>query len=143
MEDNALIWQSKTREEIFEEVWSKVQEQLVREEKTMTQYGQYHQLTLWNLFYRAILPDSLGLYLGIHKGPFPFLGSRATVQQAQIFTQGPMESTFGASYRCVTDMSELRAQSSLPGGSSDNILSPLYANRLQSFFADEYAVTDL
>ncbi len=141
--DVTLIWQSKTREQLFEQVWLAVRDQLEKEQKTMVEYGEYHQYTVWNLFYRAILPDSVGLLLGIHQGPFPFLGSRATIQQAQLITQKPLDTTFGVSYRCVSDMGEQKVHTTYPGGISDNILSSLYSNRLQSYLRNEYIKTEL
>jgi penicillin amidase len=136
--DDDILWQGRSREQLFSQVYDKVIHKLVDKNQTETTYGEWHTFTMSNQFYKAILPDQLATLLGIHHGPYPFEGSRATPQQAQKFAQGKLETTFAASYRFVSDLATKVTHTVVPGGPSDNILSSLYSNEIKAYLKYSY-----
>lgn len=137
-EEDQLLWQSKNRHETFLEIWNQVIQELHETNTTELNYGQYHQFSMFNQLYKGVIPDRIAKWLGIHRGPYPFEGSRSTLQQAQIFSKEPIEATPSVSFRFVSDMSNTTSFSVLPGGPSESIFSPLYANEVYMFLNNKY-----
>ncbi|QGJ69053.1 Penicillin acylase family protein [Planctomycetales bacterium 10988] len=97
-------------------------------------WGEVHQLTIRNAF----ISGKLGGWLGLHRGPMPMFGNHATPFQAQLVFSGKKPATFAPSYHFVTDLAEREAWTNLPGGASENLFSPHYADDLKLWKVGTY-----
>ena len=84
------------------------------------------------------MPENIGTILGVHYGPFPFDGNRATPKQAQLFETNGHVQGFAASYRHVSDLATDVSETNMPGGVSGNILSSLYTNNNNDWLNGNY-----
>ncbi len=106
-------------------VFKRVAETLLNSSSTAASdetWGQQQTVTMHNIFFGGRLPA----FCGFDHGPLQYRGGRATIHQGQIYRLAGRLTSFGPSYRLVTDMGEDAAYTCLAGGPSDRRFSRWY-----------------
>ena len=107
-------------------------------DKDVPEWGKMHDVTLINIFFRGNLPKVLAADLG----PFPYPGTRDTLNQAgrspKTFDTTERHDVFAPSWRYVADLSETFAETCLPGGVTGNLFSSLYDNFVTDYLGYKY-----
>ncbi len=93
-------------------------------------WGDVQRLELRHLMFGG-LPD----LFGFDRGPYPLVGSMATVCQGDVVQIGAGRVHVGPAYRFVTDLGEDCAYTSLPGGIDGSRFSPTYDRWLDDHLA--------
>ena len=96
----------KSREEIF---------QLAIEKGLQSKaqpYGETRSIYIPNIFFAGKLPK----IFGFDYGPYEHVGSRATIDQAQVFKSMGYPSTFAATFRMITDFAKNELHTNIAGG---------------------------
>ena len=91
-----------------------------------------------NMLFQGKLPD----FMGFDTAPIPILGGRATPHQGQLYKSAGRNTSFGASIRMVSDLSEKTLYTCLAGGPSDNRFSPWYLSELDDWQKGVYKKLD-
>ena len=99
--------------------------------------GDLQSMTHVNLFFQG-RTGSIGLLLGLDRGPYSQQGSHATVVQGAQGVHYGMLVHAGPVWRYVTDMGENGAWTVLAGGPSGVPGSPWYASELDMFHHGEF-----
>ena len=84
-----------------------------------------------------LLGGKLPLCFGFDRA-FELPGNRATVHQGQIYRAGGRETSFGPSFRMVTDLGTDEVHTTLAGGASDRRFSKWYANKFYDWLEGRY-----
>ncbi|MCI5055745.1 MAG: penicillin acylase family protein [Flavobacteriales bacterium] len=103
-------------------------------QKELKTWGEYNSITLKNI----LLGDSLPSWLGFNKGPIPLEGGRATIHQGQVYRSANRTSSFGPSFRIVTDMATNAIETNYIGGVSDRRFSSNYTNDVKNWQNKEF-----
>jgi len=85
-----------------------------------------------------IFGGQLPRFLGFDRGPVVLPGSRATVQQGQIYRSAGRTTTFAPSLRFATDMGIDELHSNISGGPSDRRFSRWYASEMKRWIDNDY-----
>jgi len=99
-------------------------------------YGKKHNVTMSHLLFGG----KLSRFMGFNHGPVVIEGSRATVNQGQIFRTGGRTTSFCPSYRIITDMGTDEIHTNLPGGPTDRRFSGLYITDVKNWLKGKYKV---
>lgn len=91
-------------------------------------------ITFTNMLFQGKLPE----FMGFDTPPIPILGGRATPHQGQLYSSAGRQTSFGASIRMVSDLSEKTLHTCLAGGPSDNRFSPWYLSELDDWHKGIY-----
>lgn len=97
-------------------------------------YGKTRRILVAHLLLGGRLPK----WFGFDKGPFELPGSRATIQQGQIFKFAEREISFGPTFRFITDMQSGEIFLNGTAGISDRRFSKLYFNRHENWLNGVY-----
>jgi len=139
---DSLLWKGESRETWFFRIWQKVSKKW-KSVESVPPWGEAHAYTASNMFFAGKL-GAAAKFLGLDFGPLPMKGNRATVCQGQVWRDDERELSFAPSWRFVSDMSTLKAETSLPGGPSSRFLSNLYTNDLfERYVNHEYKTLSL
>jgi penicillin amidase len=143
MIDKRLFWQSENQTGMIDRTiknafhhWNRKYGKATIHDR-LWNYGDVRQVYMKNIFFRDV-PDVIGSLLGIHFGPFVFVGSRGTPHQGQIFKTAGVDQAFGPSFRIVTDLGTDQSDTVLAGGVSGNIFSPHYMSDVQDWIHGRY-----
>ncbi|MFC2074830.1 penicillin acylase family protein [Bdellovibrionota bacterium] len=128
LSENSSWFKEKKPEELFR---TAAEEALKIEP---TPWKNSHNFVMRNIFFDGKLPK----WLGFDKGPFHLEGGRATPHQGQIYENGTRLTSFGPSFRFVTDMGVDELHSTLAGGPSDRRFSKWYASEIKNWCAGKY-----
>ena len=90
-------------------------------------WRDHQRVTMSHLLFGGKLPR----WLGFDRGPLEVPGSRATVQQGQIYRSGERTQSFAPSFRLVADLGRRGVSSVMAGGPSDRRFSPWYQSELE------------
>ena len=85
----------------------------------------------------------VGRMLGFDTRRYPMAGCHATPFQGHVLQTATRTTTFAPSYHLVTDLSEDRAWTNLPGGPSESAFSRYYKSDLDRWFTGEYKTLEL
>jgi penicillin amidase len=107
-----------------------------RSEATAPRWGDRQRASMTNLFFSGRLPR----WLGFDVGPIPLEGCRATVVQGALFDFHGHTTTFGPSWRCVTDLGSDAAHTVLAGGPSGRRSSRWYRSDVGRWLSGGYKV---
>ena len=118
----------RTREEIFVSALEMALAEPVQV------YGANRQVVMRHLLFGGKLPA----WLGFDRGPITLPGSRATVQQGQIYRSGGRDTTFAPSLRLVMDLATDEAHTALAGGVSDRRWSRWYVSDFENWLHGRY-----
>jgi len=99
-------------------------------------YGKINRINMSHILFGGKLPR----FMGFDYGPVVLEGSRATLNQGQIFRSAGRTSTFCPSYRIITDMTTDELHTNLPGGPSERRFSKLYTSDINNWIAGIYKV---
>jgi len=99
-------------------------------------WGEQRQIMMRNILLGGKLPT----WLGFDHGPVALEGNRATVVQGQIFTAYGRSTTFGVSWRFITDMATDDVHTVLPGGPSGRRFSKWYRSEVDRWLTGGYKV---
>jgi penicillin amidase len=99
-------------------------------------WGDQRKIMMRNVLFGGKLPT----WLGFDHGPVALEGNRATVVQGQIFTAYGRSTSFGVSWRFITDMATDEVRTILPGGPSGRRFSKWYRSEVDRWLAGEYKV---
>jgi penicillin amidase len=99
-------------------------------------YGDINRMTMSHILFGGKLPR----FMGFDYGPVVLEGSRATLNQGQIFRSAGKTSTFCPSYRIITDMTTDELHTNLPGGPSERRFSELYTKDIHNWATGIYKV---
>jgi penicillin amidase len=69
-------------------------------------------------------------------------GNRATIVQGQAFTLAGRSTTFGPSWRMVTDLGTDEVHTALPGGPSGRRFSRFYRSDLERWMRGEFKILE-
>lgn len=122
------------REGVFADVLDDVLRPL--DAASVPTWGERTRVVMRNIFFGGRLPK----WLGFDHGPIELEGNRATVVQAQLFTAYGRASSFGVSWRFISDMGEDEARTIVPGGPSGRRLSRWYRSEIDRWLRGEYKV---
>jgi len=132
--DNILLKEESSwfagekRDEIFRRVLKKALK--VKPEK----WGERQKITMTNIFFSGKLPK----FFGFDRGPITIPGGRATIHQGQIYRSAGRTTSFIASFRMVTDLSEDALHTNLAGGPSDRRFSRWYYSDMKNWKNGKY-----
>jgi penicillin G amidase len=96
--------------------------------------GEHSLFTMTNIFFQGKVPK----WLGFDYGPIMQEGSRATIVQGNLYLRHGRQTSFGPSYRAVTDMSSDQVFTVLAGGPSGRRFSPHYKTDIERWLNYEY-----
>lgn len=99
-------------------------------------YGDTRMIKMKHL----IFGDKLPQFLGFDYKPFPLPGSRATVQQGQIFKAAGRMMSFSPSFRLIADMGTDELHTNIAGGPSDRRFSKWYISDVENWRNGIYKV---
>jgi penicillin amidase len=102
-------------------------------------WGQRRPTLIKNIFFDGALPS----FLGFDKGPYNIEGNRATIVQGAVYKAHGRETTFCPSYRFISDLGSLKAETALAGGPSDRRFSKWYSNDLDNWYNFKYKTLEL
>jgi penicillin G amidase len=107
-------WLSKTVDNDF---FTRVLKKTLSEKPVgkIQKWGEKNKFVMKNI----LLGETIFGKLGLNKGPYPLEGSRATIVQANLYKQGQRDTSFGVSWRFITDLAEDVCYTTLPGGPSE------------------------
>lgn len=126
---NGILWKGESRNEMFKRVLNKVLPKL----KAKKTYGMIKKTYIYNTFFKPLFSGTFGTILGIHN-VLTVQGSTSTVAQGILFKNEFGEDVvIGQSYRMVIDMKSDSMETSLPGGTSENIFSKYYSFDLSNW----------
>tara|TARA_R110002072_G_scaffold58010_3_gene148474 strand:+ start:6660 stop:8855 length:2196 start_codon:yes stop_codon:yes gene_type:complete len=97
-----------------------------------------NSIVFTNMLFQGKLPE----FMGFDTAPIPILGGRATPHQGQLYSSAGRQTSFGASIRMVSDLSEKTLYTCLAGGPSDNRFSPWYLSELENWQKGVYKKLD-
>jgi len=97
-------------------------------------WGKRRSMVLRNI----VLGGKLPIWLGFDQGPVELEGNRATVVQGQLFTAYGRTTSFGVSWRFITDMAQDEAATVIPGGPSGRRFSKWYRSEVDRWLRGEY-----
>jgi penicillin amidase len=132
--DDPVWFGDAGREAVFSHVLSEVLHSV--DPSTIETWGHHRRVVMANILFG----DKLPRWLGFDHGPIELEGNRATVVQGQIFQAYGRSTSFGVSWRFVTDMSEDTAETILPGGPSGRRFSKWYRSEVDRWLTGEYKV---
>jgi penicillin amidase len=104
------------------------------------QLSDYQETLHSNLFFQGRL-GGIGTLLGIDFGPYPLIGSHATINQGARAVHFGILISAGPIWRFDADMAERGAWSALAGGPSGRWLSQWYASELTAFREGRFKFT--
>lgn len=102
-------------------------------------WGQKRPTLIKNIFFDGALPS----FLGFDKGPYGIEGNRATIVQGAVYKAHGRETTFCPSYRFISDLGSLKAETALAGGPSDRRFSKWYSNDLDNWYNFNYKTLNM
>ena len=88
------------------------------------------------------MAGKLSRVLGFDRGPIALKGSRASINQGQVYKNGGRVTCFAPSIRWITDFGAPCVHSALAGGASDRRFSRWYVSDLARWLADGPATWD-
>ncbi|MBT7670043.1 MAG: penicillin acylase family protein [Bdellovibrionales bacterium] len=125
---------------------SQERDQMVKEvvERVVSRYdgvaiptwGARPLFSMTNIFFQGKLPQ----WLGFDHGPIMQEGCRATIVQGNLYKRHGRQTSFGPSYRAVTDMAEDQMHTVLAGGSSGRRFSGYYTSDISKWLNFEYKI---
>lgn len=102
---------------------------LAKQQYTAQPWRESNSIVFTNMLFQGKLPS----FLGFDSEPIAILGGRATPHQGQLYSSAGRQTSFGASIRMVSDLSEKTLYTCLAGGPSDNRFSPWYMCELEDW----------
>jgi penicillin amidase len=128
LSENSAWFGGRTREAIF------LQAVGIALKKPVKPWGQVQRFMMTNIFFNGRAPA----FLGFDRGPFPTMGNRATIHQAQLYTSGGRRTSFLPAFRIVCDLSNNGARTNLAGGPSDRRFSKWYDSDVKNWLEGKY-----
>jgi penicillin amidase len=125
---------ARRRDEVCAEVLHDVLDSI--EVFSVPTWGEQRKIMMRNVLFGGKLPT----WLGFDHGPVALEGNRATVVQGQIFTAYGRSTSFGVSWRFITDMATDEVRTILSGGPSGRRFSKWYRSEVDRWLAGEYKV---
>jgi penicillin amidase len=120
--------EGRTREEVFGQAATRALEAPVGKWKEVNQF------MMSNLFFNGKLPR----WLGFDRGPYVAIGNRATIHQAQFYSNRGRRTSFLPSFRIVSDLAADAVLSNLAGGPSDRRFSKWYCSDVENWLEGKY-----
>jgi penicillin amidase len=99
-------------------------------------WGEHRQMMMRHILFGGKLPA----WLGFDHGPIALEGNRSTVVQGQVFTAYGRSTTFGVSWRFITDMATDEVDTVLAGGPSGRRFSKWYRSEVDLWLEGRYKV---
>ena len=128
LSERSAWFASETREDLYGRVAAEA-----LDGKILT-WGETREVTMSHIIFGGQLPR----FLGFDRGPIALPGSRATINQGQIYRSAGRTTTFAPSLRFATDMGSNELHSNISGGPSDRRFSRWYASEMKRWIDNDY-----
>ncbi len=128
LSDHSAWFAGETREELYRRI---VAEAL---DGTILAWGETRKITMSHIIFGGQFPR----FLGFDRGPIVLPGSRATINQGQIYRSAGRTTTFAPSLRFATDMGTNELHSNSSGGPSDRRFSRWYVSEMKRWMDNDY-----
>lgn len=128
LSERSAWFADETREELYGRVAAEA-----LDGKILT-WGETRKVTMSHIIFGGQLPR----FLGFDRGPIALPGSRATINQGQIYRSAGRTTTFAPSLRFATDMGTDVLHSNCSGGPSDRRFSRWYASEMKRWIDNDY-----
>jgi penicillin G amidase len=128
LSDDSAWFAGEKRDDLFRRI-----AEVTVDEQILT-WGETRKITMSHI----ILGGQLPRFLGFDRGPVVLPGSRATINQGQIYRSAGRTTTFAPSLRFATDMGTNQLHSNSAGGPSDRRFSRWYTSEMERWTGNVY-----